>query len=185
MSDYTIDEASRLSGITVRSLRNYVHHYADFLNLKRGPYNSLIFDDDDLQTLVKVKSLLRDGKTRQEICEILSKEREDPKIQVRPNSLQTSEKPVLLPILKKIDGVLTELLEENRKLHLRLEEVEEELERNRQISISNQIGSTSSYKSKSASSASAIEFPYFLLAAKDGCKALALSFWSTFFGKND
>ncbi len=180
MSDYTIDEASRLSGISVRSLRNYVHHYADFLKLKRGPYNSLLFGDEDLEVLVKIKSLLRDGLTRNQICEALNREENEPTMQVTKNAVTpASEAPVLLPILKKIDTVLTDLLEENQKLHSRLQDVEEQLVQSRAALPA----STTPRPTSWTRSGLGIPMPYFVLAAKDGCVAVALSFWRTFVGK--
>ena len=182
MSDYTIDEASRMSGISVRSLRNYVHQYADFLELKRGPYNSLLFSDSDLEVLVKVKSLLRDNLTRKQICDALEREKDEPTMQVTKNAVTpANEAPVLLPILKKIDTVLTDLLEENQKLHSRLADVEEQLARSRAALPATTIPSIKA--TTWTPSGLGLPVPYFVLAAKDGCVAIAKSFWRTFVGR--
>ncbi len=178
MSDYSIDEASRLSGITIRSLRNYTHQYEDFLNLKRGQYNALIFSDDDLKMLVKIKSLLRDGKSRNQICDTLKTENESPTIQVTRAAIVTQEQPVILPLLKKIDTVLTDLLDENQKLHFRLSLLEESMERPKALPAVIPPPRLLSISRSGLDSGLAV--PYFMLAAKDGAVALARSFWQVF-----
>ena len=174
---YNIDEASRLSGISVRSLRNYVNHYSDYLSLKRGQYNALLFSDGDLTVLVKVKSLLRDGKSRQEIIDILAKEELSPSIEVtRTTTVPATEKPVLLPLLKKIDTVLTQLLEENKQLHERLADMEQQLARTKRALPA----AVDSDRRKPMRSSLELPIPYFVLAAKDGCSALLRSLWTVF-----
>jgi DNA-binding transcriptional MerR regulator len=178
MTEYNIDEASRLSGITVRSLRNYVHQYQEFLKLARGPYNALVFSEEDLTVLVKIKSLLRDGRSRHDIAAILRNEAVEPAMTVTRGALATADPPVLLPLLKKIDDVLTELLEENRQLRTRLERVE--------VGLTNHAGNlparvaAASVPTVARVGAVDLPVPYFLLALKDGCWALASSFWRVF-----
>lgn len=178
MTEYNIDEASRLSGITVRSLRNYVHQYDEFLKLTRGPYNALVFSDEALTVLVKIKSLLRDGRSRRDIAAILRDEAVEPAITVTRGALTTTDPPVLLPILKKIDDVLTELLEENRHLRSRLDQVE--------VGLADRLSTLPVRATAPRTQAVArvgaydLPLPYFLLALKDGCWALASSFWRVF-----
>ena len=178
MTEYNIDEASRLSGITVRSLRNYVHQYGEFLKLTRGPYNALVFSEEDLTVLVKIKSLLRDGRSRRDIATVLRTEEVEPAITVTRGALTTADPPVLLPILKKIDDVLTELLEENRQLRERLDQVEVGLA-DRLTTLPVRVAAP---QAQAVARVGTIDLPlpYFLLALKDGCWALAASFWRVF-----
>ena len=56
--DYSIQEVSKITGITVRSLRNYLKTYENLLNPRRGYYNSLIFSAEDVQAFVMIKTLI-------------------------------------------------------------------------------------------------------------------------------
>jgi DNA-binding transcriptional MerR regulator len=72
--EYSIQEVSKLTGITVRSLRNYLKCYEEILTPKRGYYNSLIFSDLDVQVFVMIKTLIKDGFKQEEIIEKIKTE---------------------------------------------------------------------------------------------------------------
>jgi len=180
MGEYNIDETARLSGITVRSLRNYVHQYGEFLSLKRGPYNALIFGDEDLTTLVKVKALLRDGKSKYEICDALDTENGMDDIQVTRNALAT-EAPVLLPILKKIDSVMGQLLQENLRLQERLQRLEDQASEQTNLVAYSSAPPALPPATRGGGTTLELTIPYFVLAFKDGCTAYARSVWTVFF----
>lgn len=65
--EYTIQEVSQLTGITVRTLRNYLKSYENLIEPRRGYYNSLIFDQEDVQIFVMIKTLIKDGFKPEEI----------------------------------------------------------------------------------------------------------------------
>ena len=67
--DYSIQEVSKITGITVRSLRNYLKTYEDLLQPRRGYYNSLIFSAEDVQSFVMIKTLIKDGFKQSEVIE--------------------------------------------------------------------------------------------------------------------
>jgi DNA-binding transcriptional MerR regulator len=73
--EYPISEVARLTGITVRSLRNYLKSYEELLSPKRGYYNSLIFNESDLHTFVMIKTLIKDGLKQAEIIERIKQEK--------------------------------------------------------------------------------------------------------------
>ncbi|MCO4783160.1 MAG: MerR family transcriptional regulator [Candidatus Cloacimonetes bacterium] len=65
--DYTIQEVAELTGITVRTLRNYLKSYEELVQPKRGYYNSLIFSKEDINCFVMIKTLIKDGFKKEEI----------------------------------------------------------------------------------------------------------------------
>lgn len=65
--DFTIQEVSQLTGISVRSLRNYLRTYPEVLHPKRGYYNSLLFSDKDINIFIMIKTLIKDGFKNSEI----------------------------------------------------------------------------------------------------------------------
>ena len=67
--DYSIQEVSKITGITVRSLRNYLKTYENLLQPRRGYYNSLIFSAEDVQSFVMIKTLIKDGFKQSEVIE--------------------------------------------------------------------------------------------------------------------
>lgn len=182
MGEYNIEEAARLSGITVRSLRNYVHQYGEFMSLKRSTYNALVFCDDDLTTLVKVKALLRDGKTRPQIAEALSAERTQPTIQVTRSDVPSApDAPVILPLLKKIDEVLTQLLDENRRLHERLQELEQRVvdTATRHLAAPAMVALPPA-RTNGIDSRLDLPVPSFFLHTKDGLAAVVIALYDVF-----
>ena len=180
MTTYNIDEACRLSGISVRSLRNYVHHYSDHLHIERGPYNSLIFSDESLSVLVKIKALLRDGNNRHKICELLKEEEREPVITVTRDSIPVANNQSLLQIFQKVDATLNSLLEENRGLNERLRQMEMKIAQN-QKALPAPESSSMPIESKSKANALTIPLPHSLLSLKDGCVAIAKSISSLVF----
>lgn len=181
MVTYNIDEACRLSGISIRSLRNYVHHYNDYLHIERGPYNSLIFQEKSLAVLVKIKSLLRDGNNRHTICEILKQEEIKPEITVTRDSLPTVNNQSLLSIFQKVDSTLNSLLEENRILNERLHQMEMKMAQNQKaLPAAESISSVKKEKSNKTN-ALTIPLPHSLLSLKDGCVAIAKALSSLVF----
>ncbi|PCJ21517.1 MAG: hypothetical protein COB02_02675 [Candidatus Cloacimonadota bacterium] len=65
--DYTIQEVAELTGITVRTLRNYLKSYEELVQPKRGYYNSLIFSKEDINCFVMIKTLIKDSFKKEEI----------------------------------------------------------------------------------------------------------------------
>jgi len=65
--EYTIQEVSDLTGITVRTLRNYIKGYEEVLSPKRGYYNSLVFSELDIRTFVMIKTCIKDGFKQEDI----------------------------------------------------------------------------------------------------------------------
>ena len=72
--DYSIQEVSKITGITVRSLRNYLKTYDSLLDPRRGYYNSLIFSAEDIQIFVMIKTLIKDGFKHSDIVEKVTDE---------------------------------------------------------------------------------------------------------------
>ena len=180
MTTYNIDEACRLSGISIRSLRNYVHHYSEHLHIERGPYNSLIFSDESLSVLVKIKSLLRDGNNRHKICELLREEAIEPVITVTRDSVPTASNQSLLQIFQKVDATLNSLLEENKGLNERLKQMEMKIAQNQKALPAPESIPVPKDSNKKAN-ALTIPLPHSLLSLKDGCVAIAKSISSLIF----
>ena len=65
--DFSIQEVSQITGISVRTLRNYLKTYTDLLQPKRGYYNSLVFSEKDVNIFVMIKTLIKDGFKNSEI----------------------------------------------------------------------------------------------------------------------
>ena len=72
--DFSIQEVSQLTGISVRSLRNYLRTYPEVLQPKRGYYNSLLFSERDINAFVMIKTLIKDGFKNNEIIEKVNEE---------------------------------------------------------------------------------------------------------------
>jgi len=190
VTNYNIDEASRLSGISVRSLRNYVHHYGDYLYTKRGAYNSLVFSEQSLAILVKIKSLLRDGNNRHTICELLKQEEVKPAITVTRNSMPVTDNQAIVGILHKVDSTLTALLEENRLLRDRVSNMEIAMKQSQNLLTENttntsilQSNERSLECSRSRANTMEVPMPHSLLSLKDGCLAIMKSISTVIFPK--
>jgi DNA-binding transcriptional MerR regulator len=190
LATYNIDEACRLSGISVRSLRNYVHHYGEFLHLQRGPYNALIFTDESLSVLVKIKGLLRDGKNRHQIREILSGNEEDPTLTIKRNDLPASDEHIsILQILQKMDSTICQLAEENSKLSERVRSLESTIRKQR-ISSHGSVPALPSSEEQQSSriirqpDVLSIPLPHSLISLKDAFVAVFKSF-RVFFRKSE
>jgi len=181
MATYNIDEACRLSGISVRSLRNYVHHYNEHLHIERGPYNSLIFSDKSLSILVKIKSLLRDGNNRHKICDLLKEEEQKPVITVTRAPLAPVNNQSLLNIFQKVDTTLNSLLEENRQLNERLLQMERKIAQNQKALPAPEAMSSATKDGNHKVNSLTIPLPHSLLSLKDGCVAIAKSISSLLF----
>ena len=63
-----------MTGISVRSLRNYLRTYPEVLQPKRGYYNSLLFSERDINAFVMIKTLIKDGFKNNEIIEKVNEE---------------------------------------------------------------------------------------------------------------
>ncbi len=83
MGQYTIQDVARLTGITVRSLRNYLRLYEDHLNPERGACNSLLFGEEDLEAFVRIRTYLREGRDRAEIQDLLAGDQPEVGIVIR------------------------------------------------------------------------------------------------------
>lgn len=100
--DYSIHEVSKITGITVRSLRNYLKTYEELLQPRRGYYNSLIFSAEDVQAFVMIKTLIKDGFKQSEVIEKVTAELariEQPQMaQETPIKNEITETPVQIAI---------------------------------------------------------------------------------------
>ncbi len=74
--EYSILEVSQLTGITVRTLRNYLRTYQELLEPRRGYYNSLIFSGEHVKVFVMIKTLIKDGFKASEIQQKIQTELE-------------------------------------------------------------------------------------------------------------
>ena len=72
--DYSIQEVSKITGITVRSLRNYLKTYESLIDPRRGYYNSLIFSAEDIHIFVMIKTLIKDGFKHSDVVQKVSDE---------------------------------------------------------------------------------------------------------------
>ena len=86
--DYSIQEVSKITGITVRSLRNYLKTYDSLLDPRRGYYNSLIFSAEDIQIFVMIKTLIKDGFKHSDIVEKVTDELNQMKSSIRNDEKQ-------------------------------------------------------------------------------------------------
>lgn len=175
MADYSIQEVAEVSGISVRSLRNYLRHYRDYLRPGRGACNALVFEDEDVRTFLKIRTLLREGRSREEIQSLLGEGSTGGEMVIR-----RSDEPALPPGLETLSSqlqlqsqLMERLLEENVALRKRLEGLERRLatppdglaaaplQLPRQIPVRRR-GTVS------------IRVPWFLLRMSDGARALAM-----------
>lgn len=68
----TTRQAAKIAGISEQSARNYSRDYAEFLSPPaRGETGTRLWSDEDVQTLVTVASLRREGVPQAEIIERL------------------------------------------------------------------------------------------------------------------
>ena len=88
--DYSIQEVSKITGITVRSLRNYLKTYENLLNPRRGYYNSLIFSAEDVQAFVMIKTLIKDGFKHSDIIQKVTDELNQLKDQEKRHEMENS-----------------------------------------------------------------------------------------------
>ena len=190
MGEHTIDDVSALTGISVRSVRNYLRLYRDFLQPGRGPCNSLLFRDQDVETLVRIRTRLRQGETRDEIRERLTggQEQDEMKVVRRPDpehpghpihptpaapSAAPTEPPptetALAPrALASAIEHQTELMERLLQENLALRERVSRLERH----LTAELTDPRRRKVRRRSGALEVRVPYFLLRAGDGARAL-------------
>lgn len=176
MGEHTIDEVAELTGISVRSVRNYLRLYREFLQPGRGPCNSLLFRDADVETLVRIRARLRQGATRVEIRKRLAGGQEQDEMTVvrRPDPAPPVEAPpppetALAPrgLTAAIEHQ-TELMERILAENLAMRERIARLER----SITAQLDDPRRRRVRRRSGALEIRVPYFLLRAGDGARAL-------------
>lgn len=205
MGQYTIHDVARLTGITVRSLRNYLRLYEDHLHPERGSCNSLLFGESDLDAFVRIRTYLREGRDRDEIQGLLAGDESGTELVVRRQGEATeaiagvSPSPIpagtsTLPVapgfadLSGIQGclelqtrLLEELVAENRKLRERVDvlEVRLELRRDEGRPLLPAPARTRPVRSGSLR----VPVPWFLLRLKDGARAVVTAVYSTLFAK--
>ncbi len=181
MNEYSIHEAAKLTGISVRSLRNYLRLYRDHFEPRRGACNALVLGDEEIKLFVTIRTLLREGRSRRQIQETLGR-KDDPEdlvIRRREENLETLATPensgseVLAPKerafaealaeqLRKQTELMERLIEENTAMRLHLESLERRLPTEappRTIPVRRR-------------GALELPVPYFLLRAKDGARAV-------------
>lgn len=105
--DYTIQEVAELTGITVRTLRNYLKSYEELVQPKRGYYNSLIFSKDDINCFVMIKTLIKDGFKKEEIIS---------KVQIELEQVNQEEKVGQSPEVKLEEETPIEPISEEKSL---------------------------------------------------------------------
>jgi DNA-binding transcriptional MerR regulator len=175
VGEHTIDEVAELTGISVRSVRNYLRLYREFLHPGRGACNSLLFRDQDVETLVRIRARLRQGETREQIRERLDRGQEQDEMTVvrRPDPATPAEAPppetALAPrgLAAAIDRQ-TELMERILAENLALRERISRLERH----LTAELMDPRRRPVRRRSGALEIRLPYFLLRAGDGARAL-------------
>jgi DNA-binding transcriptional MerR regulator len=101
--EYTILEVSQLTGITVRTLRNYLKVYQELLEPRRGYYNSLIFSEVHVKVFVMIKTLIKDGFKASEVLKkvqaelVCSEEESQTEAPSQDQNPKCIEPPVLPP----------------------------------------------------------------------------------------
>jgi|GEM_PF-1111687 len=116
--EYTIQEVAKLTGITVRTLRNYLKSYEEVIDPRRGYYNSLIFDQEDIQIFVMIRTLIKDGFKQEEIQEKIAEEL--PKLREEMKQAQQEE-----PAVKEAEE--KEEIKSPQKLKLAKKETSKEI----------------------------------------------------------
>lgn len=175
MGEYTIDEVAELTGISVRSVRNYLRLYREYLQPGRGPCNSLLFRDADVETLVRIRARLRQGETREQIRERLGAGQELDEMTVvrRPDPAPPDEGPspetALAPrglgtAIERQTELMERLLTENLALRERVSRLERHL--------TAELVDPRRRPVRRSSGALQLRVPYFLLRAGDGARAL-------------
>lgn len=205
MSGYSIQEVATHTGITVRSLRNYLRRYGDHLRPTRGACNALVFGEADLETFVKIRTLLREGKSRDEILALLGgdpvedlvvRRAEDEAGAPRPDPARSSETALAphpgeaapaVPVeitalatqLATQNDLLRQLLQENAALRQKVDVLEVRLELRR--GEAPQLPVTVPRKIPLKRGKLQVPLPYFMLRLKDGAQAVLKAVSSTFF----
>lgn len=185
---YTIQELSTVTGISVRSLRNYLRQYGEFMDPDRGACNALLFGEDDVEAFVKIRTYLREGRTRDEIKAILAGEVEDAEVEIRreepaeapagPPALRGPEVPgadvsALVRNLELQNQLLESIAHENRALRERLDVLEVRL-RLREGDPGGPAllpAATAPRRIPVRARRVEIPLPYFMLRLKDGATA--------------
>lgn len=178
MAQHNIEEVSKLTGITVRSLRNYLRRYREHLRPARGLCNALVFSDEDVETFVKIRTLLREGKARPEIHETLRGETDDEPMVVRradetggPPAVVRAD-PALLAQLDRQAALLERLLEQNLALVTRVEDLETQVRMTRERAPRLPAPAPPRQVRVRRRNHLALPLPYFLLRAGDGARAV-------------
>jgi DNA-binding transcriptional MerR regulator len=184
MSDYSISEASQVTGISVRSLRNYLRQYGDFLHPTRGNCNALVFQEEEIRTFLKIRTLLREGRSREEVSRRLSGEVPEHEMVIRRADL-APEAEANQKILEQLDlqrQVLERLVGENLALRERLEVMEVRFGL-RHETLSPPLPSSSRRQLPVRRSLRFMEIPlpYFLLRMTDGARAFTAAMAAALF----
>lgn len=182
MADYNIHEVSGISGITVRSLRNYLRLYGEHFSPARGACNSLIFNDEDVKTFVRIRTYLREGKDRSEIHKILEEGQPEGELVVRSGSPAPESTGRLEHQLETQTQLLTALVQENQKLRQRLDVMEVRLGLRLDGPPRAQLEAPGA-RPKSRSGSLALPLPYFLTRWADGARAGVAALRRLVFGR--
>lgn len=185
MADYSIQEVSELTGITVRSLRNYLRQYRDHLHPSRGDCNALVFQDPDVRCFLRIRTLLREGRSRGEILDRLAGKVADEELVIRrqDQSLPPESGERILEQLQIQNQVLEHLVLENRALRERLEvmEVRFGLRQGEEGAPALPAGTPRKIPVRRSRRALEIPLPYFLLRFRDGARALSAAMTAALF----
>lgn len=193
MPRYTIQELASVTGISVRSLRNYLHAFPEHLHPERGSCNSLLFGDADAEAFLRIRTLLREGRTRDQVRELLGQGKDEAAMVIRraeapaepagPPALAAPAEALgaLVTRLDLQNELLGRLVSENTALRERLEVLEVRLRLREGPTALPALPGPPPRQIPVRSGAIQIPVPWFLLRMKDGAVALGRAVWSAVF----
>lgn len=188
MTGYSIDEVSKMSGITTRSVRNYLRKYRQLFLLRRGAYNSLVFNDADVETLIKIRTLLREGLKGEDIVTRVQEERKNPTMHVSrsdaPTTVATTDQQqALTAFFGRTEALLVQLCEDNLRMRQRMDRLEGTVLSTLEASPARRSTPLleGPPRRESHDEALNIELPHFLVAARDGALAMGRAVYYTLF----
>jgi DNA-binding transcriptional MerR regulator len=193
MPRYTIQELASVTGISVRSLRNYLHAFPEHLHPERGSCNSLLFGDTDAEAFLRIRTLLREGHTRDDVRRLLGQGAKEATMVIRRADApaETAGPPAvsapadaLSALVSRLDtqnDLLGRLVTENTLLRERLEVLEVRLRLREDPTTRLALPAAAPRLVPARSGALRIPVPWFLLRVKDGAVALSRAVWSAVF----
>lgn len=97
MANYDVKKVSRMTDISVDTVHHYVKKFRKFFpGLRRGKFNALIFSDQDVEFLVKIRTMNKmENLTLAEIKKIIKSEHQNNKVEEVQNSFEKKEEETL------------------------------------------------------------------------------------------